>query len=866
MAIDRNPLERFSTFNYIWFLDIAAPGEVRTAAYKNRQGRILRSGGIANTYSPGMLTEDEKNLGVKGEYFIDNVKTEAYVSPNPYSGIANATRVNFEVIEPYSIGLFLQTLQLAAVEAGYKNYLDAPFVLGVEFTGFDKNGNLGSGGRRVMLIKLTRVNFRIDAAGSVYEVQAIPWNHQALLDQNDRIPVNISIKGDTVEEILTSLEETPEIGFGEGQVDTGLAAAAGISPDDAGKRSLIGELTKHETEQLKEKAGSENITPTQYEILFPVDPADPGTKNDFARYKIAENFLDLGNQDHSLPDAVFDRLNALFERRKIEISENGRVYQFRTGTKIETIIEEVILTSEWASKILELKPDNEGFIEWFKIITFVDFLEGEQDRFGSMPKKFTFMVYPYRIHASVLAPTSQNINYNANVRNAVRGYDYIYTGENTDIIDFNIQIDYAWIQALPNLTQVSQALTDQQQRIWIQQEATAIMNQGVDPGLAIGAAEKIVRLTPERASTSNLFSNHGGSNIDDERTRTARAFNDAIVNSNADLIRLNLVIWGDPYYLADSDYGGFIAKRSRPNIDSSGTLDYLRSEVDVLVRFSGAVDYKNNLLTPNVARQFSGVYRVIRVNSSFEGGQFRQELQMIRRRNQDDATIDNTLSRLEAASQGQTESFERPSTTGVNVGDLGFFLRQADETEQLFNIFGQIRLQDLVNGLNMSPFELISQLSNFSQLFDQARQIKSAVGNLGSLSSNLNLKNINAQSIQQLTSQLTNAQDFFQQAFSQVDVSSITQSLNQLQSGSSGPNPLTQISGTLAQLKSAKSLTDVTTIVNTLGSQGANVPISSPLPSLASVIRPRPQSQNPVGTQLISTPDGGFRRISTGGR
>ena len=890
MALQPNQLNKFATFNCIWFMDVAGKDEIRTAAYKNRRGKIIRSGGIADTAGAALTTPDEDNLGVKGEYFIDNVQIQSYVSPNPHSGIANATRIEFEVTEPYSIGLFLQTLEFAAREEGYSNYLEAPFVLGVEFTGFDDNGSVSTIEKRVMLLKITKATFNVTAAGSVYSVQAIPFNHQALLNQVDNIPFNLSIKGDTVEEILTSLEEggLSDV-FGEVNIPgVGPQGVEVVGQEVTGTRSLIKALNDHE----KELADAEDATPNEYEIIFPIDPSERGTKNDFASQLLAENFLDVGNQDMALPEVVYNQLNALYERRRVEIEENSRVYQFKQGTKIEKIIEEVILTSEWANDIYELKPDEEGYIEWFKILTFVEIIDGEKDRFGSLPKKYTYMVYPYKIHISALTPTSQPVNYNSLIRNAVKGYSYTYTGENKDILDFNIDIDYAWIQARANLAGRSLQQSDQgsnnQAR---EQEASARRSARAEL-----AADQSV--TSEQAGTTSTYPNYGGDGTDDERTRVARAYNDAIVNSNADLIKLKITIWGDPYFLADSDFGGFIARRQFPNQGDDGAMDHIRNEIDVLVKFAGAVDYKNSLLMPNTARQFTGVYRVTRVNSMFQSGMFKQELEMIRRRNPDSSSTDNVSNFIDAFNTGTTPGL-KPATSGVNAGDLAPFLRQAEETELMFSIFGQLRLQDLTSALNITPFGLISQLNNFNQLFDQARQIRSAIGNLGSLAGNINLPGINAGSLQQLTQQLSGAQDFFNQAFTQIDVSSITQALNQDLSNVAGQfqgaigQVAGQIQGAVGEFQGAvRTLSDLPGQLSGLpgqlsglpgqlgglasqaqrigqftaqGIQGANVPTAPPLPGLSSIVKPlpRPQNLNPTSTRLIETPDGP-RRVVVG--
>jgi hypothetical protein len=238
-----------------------------------------------------------------------------------------------------------------------------------------------------------------------------------------------------------------------------------------------------------------------------------------------------------------------------------------------------------------------------------------------------------------------------------------------------------------------------------------------------------------------------------------------------------------------------------------------------------------------------------------------------------------------------------------------------------------LRLQDLTSALNITPFGLISQLNNFNQLFDQARQIRSAIGNLGSLAGNINLAGINSGSLQQLTQQLGGAQDFFNQAFTQIDVSSITQALNQDLSNVAGQfqgaigQVAGQIQGAVGEFQGAvRTLSDLPRQLSGLpgqlsglpgqlsglpgqlsglpgqlsglpgqlgglagqlgglagqaqqigqftaqGIQGANVPTAPPLPGLSSIIRPqpRPQNLNPTSTRLIETPDGP-RRVVVG--
>jgi hypothetical protein len=255
---------------------------------------------------------------------------------------------------------------------------------------------------------------------------------------------------------------------------------------------------------------------------------------------------------------------------------------------------------------------------------------------------------------------------------------------------------------------------------------------------------------------------------------------------------------------------------------------------------------------------------------------FKQELELVRRINQDSTTIDNVINAVDSKATGN-EPFLRPSSSGISGNQLDLFLRQAEQAELLFSIFGQLKLQDLTSFLNITPFGLISQLSNFNQLFDQVRQIRSAIGNLGSLAGNINIAGLNSQSLQQLSQELTSVQDFFGRAFSEIDVSSISQVLNQNLSNLPGqlqgltgqlqglPGQLQGLTGQLQNLPNQ--LGGLFPQVTAQGAQGTNTPTAPPLPGLSSIVRPqpRPQTSNPLSTRLIDTP-AGPRRVVVGDR
>jgi hypothetical protein len=102
---------------------------------------ILKSGGkgsqkitaTASTDDTGQKMIDSFNGITNGvpaspgrfDMYIDNIEIETLMSFNEKTGPTLPTKISFEVFEPYSINGFIESLQVAAVAAGYLSYTHA---------------------------------------------------------------------------------------------------------------------------------------------------------------------------------------------------------------------------------------------------------------------------------------------------------------------------------------------------------------------------------------------------------------------------------------------------------------------------------------------------------------------------------------------------------------------------------------------------------------------------------------------------------------------------------------------------------------------------------------------------------------------
>jgi len=112
----------------------------------------------------------------KPEYFVNNFIINSVIIPREKNGNSNAMKLMFDVVEPYSMGLFLQSLQNAADKAGYKSYLDnCPYLLKVDFQGYTDDGLASSKFSKYFPMRLIGVKMEVNDAGSTYKVEAVPY-------------------------------------------------------------------------------------------------------------------------------------------------------------------------------------------------------------------------------------------------------------------------------------------------------------------------------------------------------------------------------------------------------------------------------------------------------------------------------------------------------------------------------------------------------------------------------------------------------------------------------------------------------------------------------------------------------------------
>ena len=703
-----NELEKFVSYSSIFTLSCLTTDDLNLPDFNYRQRPsdhiIIRSGGTSGNK---VGTMQESGTGPPGgmgsgkvEYYIDDIEIESVISSNKTTKQSRAVGFNFKVFEPYSMGMFNETLQVAAVAAGHKNYLVAPYLLSVKFVGWDDDGNVqtAKNSERHFPVKLIESNFTVSEQGSTYEVTAVPYNHKALSDKTQQVKTDISLKGRTVQELLQTgaeslttilntrlltsqkAKQVPKadkyvIMFPTKTSSRSESMLGGTTGTTAGATTSVGEGQKKSIDEKRKQELFESIGG----LLNSTVPADFQAKIDkllgitITRSEVGESIrtfaekpenvnpigkskmVKAANESGNVPCTAASTAKvknekdqgtgvAVICKSKVQISPDVRTFQWAPGIKIQDIIEEIVLASEWGRLIKDRmeQPDQYNMVDWFKIDAQVYNIDDSKtvDAKGDSPKVFVYRVMPYKVSASKwAAPSKAQPDLTALNREAAKEYNYIYTGENKDILDFDIRFDAAYYVAIGAARGQNSAAE--------KKAGQGEMVAGPFPYLSKsnpGDSDKISKSGSAQVDDThtNSTGKSGGGGKEHPETQLARNFNDAVIDSPADLIQVELKIWGDPYYLADSGMGNYIAPPTAYiNMTKDGSMNYENCEVDIRLNFRTPFDYGDDgfMEFPAIGQQpvkaFSGLYQVIQVASSFSGGEFTQTLTLIRRRNQE---------------------------------------------------------------------------------------------------------------------------------------------------------------------------------------------------------------------------------------
>jgi hypothetical protein len=627
-----NPLAKLASMNYavsIYLLNIEEYKRMLIAQKKvlPTQQLIIQSGGIDQGAGFGI---GQRNKYFDVDFYLDNINIDSSIGTQGGTRAHNALTLNFTVTEPTGI-TFIQRLRKAVREhqnIGTSTVSEANqnFLMVIRFYGYDANGQMVNGSQ-----------LGIKEVGSDNNAVIEKWIPFQIAD------IRYKLANKVIEYVVTATVPQTAVGFSQMYAtipfDFELQA-----PDVAtllnGKTVLSRTNTANNEDLARDQEGSSNPPPN----ATPISALKQYT-NGLAQAlnEHQKNLVDTRQQQRAdqyeivianvkgLSDAKIARpgrqdkqrtatpppttANQALNPQTSSYNNNSKTWSVTRGTQIVQLIDLVIRNSTYITSQQNVIFDEQtkqpkaqtpvATVQWFRIGCQVTPLEYDNIR-RNLSYKIVYTVSPYQINdprVAVFPP--------ARFRGTHKVYNYWFTGENAEVLDLDIQVDYNYTTTFSNF-------------------------QGGVPFADWTSSSRIY----EKRAFQNKPNSEGTGGTGDTTTPAAqlaeRLYNDA------DIQKASLTIIGDPDWVQQSEV--FYNDPKSINLSPfmpDGSVNTAASEVLYEIKFNPVNDY--NLSSGLAAINSNGglygqttadialepqstVFNALLVKSNFRQGKFTQRL------------------------------------------------------------------------------------------------------------------------------------------------------------------------------------------------------------------------------------------------
>ena len=631
--------------------------------------KIVENGGVTNP------SEELKNLlfrsggtgrkGVLGErkdYYIENFRFTSIVGQNSQGArSSNNFDIAFEIYEPYGVAFLAELVQLAYSKE-IEDHFEVPYLIEIKFNGYDSAGNpipnIPGSGPKYIPIKIIDIKFNITSAATVYHVTAVPYAHIPLQDQHDSfIRESISLSGENFEDLIENLSEY----LNQAEVN---------------------------------KAAEEDREPDTYEFI--IQDEDLRTSRVGFTHATEGGVVDVARQGMN--------------------GETDETVQINANSTIKSAIQAISNATDFGARFNTTgQPESEQGNEnrpyrLIKVIPVVTELGNYNTSTMRYQKNIVYRIETQRMYGFI-APGMPGAG--AQVRGWQKEYNWIFTGKNQDIVDFQAEYNIQYFQ-------IRNSFVDQKGRVTgtLSNPRQTLQNKNQPRTAAGGNTFNPATRTASQSITDQVYNSYRGPG----HQQASDNMDNVLNNPGADMIAVDLTIIGDPDWIPQDR--SVLPQGTSSSGDArivNGSLALDNHDTFVMLRFRTPRDYnpEKGLMQIDTEQTFvQGLYRVITVESSFTGGKFEQRLKMIRVQNQVSNDAANTPSLTAADDENTTaniaadpeRSFGTFNADGTVAGSgqsarPGSISRNISPAPSSASVGSQVRRDSRVSVGNQSPID-----------------------------------------------------------------------------------------------------------------------------------------------------------------
>ena len=682
-----NPLGDYASYTYNISLHVLTKNDYHIlidnpASSAWRPSRNLIS--EANRYT------DVRDTNFKDGFYFEHLKINTVIGLNHQERGTNAVDISFTVIEPYGMTLLDRIVDISTEELGIENYLETPYLLEINFFGYDDTGKQNKLSNHTKWFPIKLVDFKIKAnvKGAEYAIQAVPFNHQAQFESLQAIKTKFEVTAGTVKEYF---ENTTLDSATQSKINDSVRATRPVekADPDTTPRPTANKQADSDRNGANDIEYGPDGTPIGTRAPADASSADSATakkdipsvktksftaaynawneaevKNgnanfaDRIRFKIHPNIADSKIVDSNKNDVKSAPATTAKDTSKSNsnsaatpgdsVDLSSTVHSLNQGTTVKSVINMVIAQSEYilkqvkdaatqgGSKTTNDSEDNKtekiSPFSLFKIIPKIEL--GDYDaELGRWGKIITYYIKKYKAYNNRDSRVTKSLP-----PKAIKDYQYIYTGHNTDVISFDIEFNALYFTAV----NVDKGKTS----------STNIAKKTDEDNLKDGKTSTYNKgqIQPERrenvAGTQQTSS--GGALKRSETVNSASVMESFYTSAGGDMITVRLQILGDPEFIkqddllmAPDDAAWTTNDEEEPQyVTGSTSLNMDSGEIFCNLIFKTPRDFDDKtgryLQTSGKysVSKFSGYYRVLTVTSEFNAGKFLQTLDLVRYPNQ----------------------------------------------------------------------------------------------------------------------------------------------------------------------------------------------------------------------------------------
>ena len=511
------------------------------------------------------------------DYYMERLTVRSTVAPTPEAYATNAYQIIFDITEPLGVDLIPALIE-ASQRQGYQDHLSAVYLLTIDFVGNDDNGiaNKIGGTTRYVPINIFKIDMDVSESGAKYNIQAAPYNYVGMLNAHDILQEAIPHAGSNVKSLVQDFFDV---------------------------------LNETRT-QLKNEAGVIE-KPHLYEFDIGSSSAD-----------IVGSSLGFSDEGASANQAI----NVSPKGAGPPDVSSSRKVTAQKGTSIVEYLTHVIENSKFMLEQFGSGNDaNSDIVSAIKIMPSTEIVALDNGAGGPQYK------FVYALRVQQIAVESTNVG-------PVRTYNYIYTGENKDVLNLDLKYQFAYFHQSRYYDALQNKLKNDDKKVDPVPGAKGGRRSSKAATAIPGGKKRRMSSKVAQSPIAPTISDTINPDAPAENREMADVFRKILEDPEADLIVVDLNILGDPYWVEQKSIkpgNKQMTSDGQTEPDGSVSPDANNIVVQINAKFPSDLDDETGLMKLDHSAFFQGKFRVILCESNFEGGIFQQNLTMTRFREQD---------------------------------------------------------------------------------------------------------------------------------------------------------------------------------------------------------------------------------------